>query len=440
MRLESHSEENKSTKVQCGSIQLKLDGLSAPLSSPHTHLPEIWHALQEDLHQGKSRFYDAPIDRKISQIDEVNEVVKKFKRNPNLTHCLFIGIGGSSLGPKSLIAALRSKSAIEFVFLENPDPDEWKDKTAFLKPEQTLVCCVTKSGKTFETLSLFLVALQWLGKKRWSDQVVCITDPNKGELRQLSQSQGLTCLEIPQAIGGRYSVFSPVGLFPLALSGWEAESFLEGARQVRRFMETHSARDNIFFHLSIEMIRMFQTYPIHVMMPYCSRLTLFSDWWMQLWAESLGKQSKGFTPLCALGANDQHSLLQLFNQGPSNKLFFFIQVLTSEHQVQIPEFSFLDKNDFNICSLLQGKPLKELLDTEHEAIRRVLCSQNLPQIHLRVERLDERRLGELYFLFCVWTAFTGYAWGINPFDQPGVEQGKIYVENALQVDPPEHSA
>ena len=168
-------------------------------------------------------------------------------------------------------------------------------------------------------------------------------------------------------------------------------------------------------------------------MPYSTRLKTVSQWWVQLWAESLGKNSKGFSPIAAVGATDQHSLLQLLRDGPDDKITTFIVVDQVENPVKIPNLSSQMKCRLSTFQLLQEHSLNELLQTEFRATAQVLTRQNRPNLTFTLDKLDERSLGALYFSLGILTAFTGTLWGINPFDQPGVEEGKIYIREALSA-------
>ncbi len=338
---------------------------------------------------------------------------------PHIRTCIIIGIGGSSLGPKSLLAALGT-NRIDIRFLENPDPSEWLRVSHNIEPASTLVCVISKSGTTFETLALMQIALAWLGKDRWQKHVLLITDPKDGELRRLSQAKSIPSLPIDPSIGGRFSIFSPVGLFPLALAGHDPAQFLAGARAMKG--------KTGFLRLAEKLITQFPQRSIHVLMPYASPLAFFGDWFAQLWAESLGKDGKGFTPLAALGAIDQHSILQLLRDGPDDKIVFFMTLGKVLQDVTIPNIL----PEYPTCASLAGHSLHELLQIEYTSIRDVFAQQGRPFGTVHLSMCDTYHLGALYFVFSVVTAYTGFLWGINPFDQPGVEDGKLLIRARLQ--------
>jgi glucose-6-phosphate isomerase len=398
---------------------------------------EAWAKLKSRFSADEVGFYQVPVHPELSQAQESEALAQSILASGRFTDCLFLGIGGSSLGPLSLLFSLqeRCKSGIKFHFMENPDATDWKSTISRLNPASTLVCSVTKSGTTFETMAQTLLALEWLGKDRWKTHLVAITDPSKGDLKAFATQNGIPTLHIAPSMGGRFSVFTPVGLFPAALAGLSVSEILNGAKQVRDFVEKAPHEKNPLFILGGELIRHYPKRSVHVCMPYSTRLKQISAWFVQLWGESLGKDGKGFTPIAAVGATDQHSILQLLRDGPDDKVTLFLTVDQVEDEVRIPKLSSmgvpLTQLGYGAFKLLEGHTLQGLLTTEYRATALVLTKQGRPNVTWQLDRLDERGLGALYFAFSVLTAFTGTLWGVNPFDQPGVEEGKIYTREAL---------
>lgn len=397
-------------------------------------LKEAWGPMRERLNPNDAGFYASPIENEISQAQESQALAESILRKGQMTDCLFLGIGGSALGPICLLSALSEKctTGIRFHFVENPDPMEWKSVLGRLKADSTLVCSVTKSGTTFETMAQTLLALDWLGKERWKTHFVAITDPVKGDLRAFANREGLMSLSIAPSVGGRYSLFTPVGLFPAALSGLDVQGFLNGAKLVRDYTEKTPLEKNPIFILASELVRLYPKRTTHVCMPYSTRLRLFGNWFVQLWGESLGKNGKGFTPLAAVGATDQHSLLQLLRDGPDDKVTLFLTVDQVADEVKIPASPTQDGGKtYPAFKILEGHTLHELLDVEYKAISLVLTKQMRSHATIGLDRLDERSLGALTFSFCILTVATAALWGVDPFDQPGVEEGKIYIRESL---------
>ena len=395
------------TATQLGMAPITLDwsqlmGQSLPSwkSLDKESFDSAWKTLTQRFSSLEVGFYNAPSQTEISGILASESLAKQFLAQNQFTDCLFIGIGGSSLGPISLLAALkeRTQSAVQFHFLENPDPYDWTSTVKNIRPETTLVCVVTKSGATFETTAQMLCSLEWLGKSRWKTHFMCITDPAQGDLRQFAQQEGLTTLPIHPSIGGRFSIFSSVGLFPAALAGLDVQAFLLGAKQVRDYMEKISLEKNPIFLIASELLRFYPQRSIHVCMPYATRLRTLGLWFTQLWGESLGKEGKGFTPLSAVGPNDQHSLLQLLRDGPDDKVTFFLRVEKMGEALKIPKAPEGPKAKiYPAFYLLQGHTLQDLLKIEYQATSLVLSRRARPHFSISLDTLDERNLGALYF-------------------------------------------
>lgn len=431
------------TASRIGGSSLTLDWTNLALipsgtTMPRTHEPDpkeleaAWQAFKIRIDTREIGFYDAPVDDGVSALNACVETAQGILNRRKFTDVLFLGIGGSALGPLSLLQALehRSKKELKFHFMENPDAIDWKLRTALLNAHTTLVVPVTKSGTTFETLAQLLIALDWLGREKWPTNVVMITDPAKGDLRTFADREKIPSLPISPNIGGRFSVFTPVGLFAAALAGLNVQEFMAGAKSVRDFCEKTPVAKNPLCVLGSHFIRHFSRRPIHVCMPYSTRLKKTADWWVQLWGESLGKDGKGFTPVSAVGATDQHSILQLLRDGPDDKITCFLQITEVEDPVLIPKVSFAS-GDYDAFNLLKGHTLHELLTTEYQATAKVLARQLRPNLTLTLDRLDEKTMGALYFSMCVLTSITGLLWGVNPYDQPGVEEGKVYIRQSL---------
>lgn len=416
----------------------------SPKGTPARTTPpaEAWEKLRARFQNDEAGFYNAPIEDRLSQLEATQELARSIRSSGKFRDVLLLGIGGSALGPLALLSALHEKQDghLRFHFLQNVDPQEWSSTLDRLNPAQTLVLCVTKSGTTFETLAQFQCALEWLGKDRWSGHVVAITDPAKGDLLQFARNEAVPVLTIAPSIGGRFSVFTPVGLFPAALAGLDITAFLEGAKQVRDYCEKQVPEKNLLLSVGKELIRHFEDHPIHVCMPYSTRLQLLGDWFVQLWGESLGKDGKGFTPLGALGATDQHSILQLLRDGPDDKVTTFITVDKVPNAVSIPSALRGTRSDrLPAFRILEGHTLQGLLMTEYRATALVLSRRNRPHWSLHLDQLDERNLGALMFAYSVLTAATGTQWQVDPFDQPGVEEAKVYIREALNRETQERA-
>jgi glucose-6-phosphate isomerase len=439
---------SNATAARLGSSPLRIDwtGLhslaatSSSLTQPALPLAEAWSRLRGQFDRDEVGFYHAPMRDELSAHAATRalsaQLLADSRGDSGFKDVLILGIGGSALGPICLLSALehrRRERRLRFHFAENPDPIDWKLTLSGLDPESTLVIAVTKSGTTFETMAQLLLALEWLGKPRWKTHLVALTDPVRGDLRRFADDHGIRTLPIAPSIGGRFSVFSPVGLLAAELAGLDTEAFMKGARQVREHCEKANPEKSPISALALELIRNATSRPTHVCMPYSSRLRLVGDWFVQLWGESLGKDGRGFTPVAAVGATDQHSILQLLRDGPEDKITWFITAGEAEDPVRIPRAPLSpSRGHYAAFELLEGHTLGELLTAEYHATSLVMSRRGRGQLTLQLDSLDEASLGALLFTLCMLTSLTGTLWGINPFDQPGVEEGKVYIRESLE--------
>jgi glucose-6-phosphate isomerase len=392
-------------------------------------LDSAWTELTARFESGEIGFFGSVEKEEVSNLEETRSIVQGLKGQ--FDDCLYLGIGGSSLGPQAVLDALSNEidsEAPRIHFLDHPGSDRWMQTLRGLNPERTLVCSVTKSGSTFETLSQTLLALDWLGKGRWKTHFLAITDPKNGDLRSWVEEKGLRSLPIHPSLGGRFSVFSPVGFVPMELAGISTEAFVSGARQARsRVLAGESwVRECVELFLSTK-----DSHPQHVSMPYTYSLRTLGAWFVQLWGESLGKDGQGFTPLAAVGPTDQHSLLQLLRDGPNDKITLFVTTPRLSTDQTVPRSLAPEFGDRPSFTRLLGHSLDELVAIEHAAIEKVLSNQDRPAATFHLESLDAAHVGEFMMDWAVVTSWLGTALKLNPFDQPGVEEGKIYIKESL---------
>ena len=391
---------------------------------------------------GELGFFHAAADRTI-----VREIEALLRDLPPHREILVLGIGGSSLGARALIEALRGPHALHepregaprLHFPDNSDPFLLKALLERLDPRETLLIVASKSGGTIETAASFLVARDFirraLGEEGLRERTIIITDPERGVLRELARAEGLRALPIPSNIGGRFSVLSAMGLLPAALLGLDLGRLLDGAEWMRELSEERSLNKNpAALYAALHHLHHTQYgRPIHVLMPYSDALRPFAAWFVQLWAESLGKRldrdgalaETGPTPLPAIGATDQHAQVQLFMEGPRDKLVTFLEIEESPGDLTVPR----EEGPFKY---LGGLSMKAILDAERKGTSLALASDGRPNLTLRVARLDEAHLGALFFFFEAATAFAGELYSIDAFDQPGVEKGKILASGILK--------
>ncbi|HKP48418.1 MAG TPA: glucose-6-phosphate isomerase [Gemmatimonadales bacterium] len=372
-------------------------------------------------------------------------------------HVLVLGIGGSALGTKALLNALRPPAwnelddeAREFfprlTVLENVDPTSVAAALQRIDPRRVLVNVISKSGGTAETMAQYLVVRAWLedalGAAAYR-HLVFTTDPSRGALRELAQRDHIATLDVPPDVGGRFSVLSPVGLLPAALVGIDIEGLLQGARlALERAEESDLLRNPAALYAALHHeADVSHGARIHVLMPYTDRLRELAEWYRQLWAESLGKcvdrqgntVHTGPTPVGAVGATDQHSQVQLFMEGPYDKAITFVTVENFGVEVKIPAPSVSSGGPALPADLayLPGHTLGELLHAEYEATSAALAQMGRMNCTLRLPDLSAATIGETIMFFQLATGYAGVWYGIDPFDQPGVELGKRLTYAAM---------
>ncbi len=385
--------------------------------------------LQDALSQIKERRWKelAFLDLPEQDLTEVKKTGVRIKKEAEAF--LLLGIGGSALGPKAILHALSPfhnlrKTPRVFIY-DNVDPVTLRHMLELIDLRKTVVNVVTKSGSTAETVASFMILWEMMEKTLGEDareHFVATTDPEKGNLRQIARQNGLTALDIPEGVVGRYSVLSPVGLLLTEVIGVDSTEMLKGAQELRdRVMEEEPWKNPAL--LVSAVLYLYGTKyqrDIDVMVPYSDGLKYFSEWFSQLWAESLGKLGLGFTPYPSVGCTDQHSQLQLWMDGPEDKVVVFIRIEEYGDDIRIP-FVFQEMEGL---SYLSGHMLSELIKAEQESTELALAKAGRPNLTVIIPRLDAYYMGQLFMFFEIVTAITGFLIGINPFNQPGVEEGK----------------
>ena len=347
--------------------------------------------------------------------------------------CVVLGIGGSSLGGRALVAALGGQG-LRVHFPDNVDPERFGDLVAGLDLGRTLVNVVTKSGGTAETVAQLLVIrermLRVLGPERTRERLVVTTDPERGFLRKLAREEGLTAFDVPPGVGGRFSVLTPVGLLPAALAGIDPHELLAGAAWAASVCGSPDPRENLalaaaacLHSCDVELGR-----PILATVAYADALGPLGEWFAQLWAESLGKGGRGPTPVSAVGATCQHSQLQLWMEGPPNTVVAFVELDAFRRELDIPNAGLGHHPE---VALVAGHAMGHLLRTEKRATEQALTDAGRPNLTWRLPSVSPRSLAALMVLWEAMTAYAGALYGIDPFDQPGVEAGKIIMKRIL---------
>jgi len=396
--------------------------------------------LNKQRKQGKTPYRDLPYNQ--AAINKVKTLAAALK--DGCDNFVVLGIGGSALGNIALQTALnpymhnlddkQRKGARLFVF-DNVDPAQLSSflEWASDRLDRTIFNVISKSGETAETAAQFLIVrkilFDRLGPAGFKNQIIATTDLAGGTLRKTVNEAGLRNLEVPQGVGGRFSVLSAVGLLSAAVCGIDIDGLLAGARDMdKRVSDTDLFANPAAINAAINYHYYNRGRRISVMMPYCYALKDFADWYRQLWAESLGKANDlagnevhiGPTPVKALGTTDQHSQVQLYREGPNDKIFTFLQVENFAAKLPIgpapegaPELGYL-----------AGADLSQLLNSEKIATEYALLQDKRPCLTVLFERVSPYAVGQFIYLFEVTTSIAGALFNINTYDQPAVELGK----------------
>ncbi|MGB8226730.1 MAG: glucose-6-phosphate isomerase [Sedimentisphaerales bacterium] len=395
--------------------------------------------LNADRKAGKVRYRDLPYQK--DTVEKVKQAADKFGWCENF---VVLGIGGSALGNIALQTALnpymynlddKQRKGPRLFVLDNVDPQQISSFLGWIEGrlDKTVFNVISKSGRTSETAAQFLTICgmleQKLGKDSLKKHIIATTDPKEGTLRKTADQLGLVSLDVPDGVGGRFSVLSAVGLLSAAICGIDIEQLLAGAAEMDKKVSQQSFYQNpAAVNAAINWHYYNRGKRISVMMPYSFALKDFADWFRQLWAESLGKAkdlsgrmvSVGPTPVKALGATDQHSQVQLYREGPNDKLFTFLTVEDFEKDVQIGSSSVAAPQ----LGYLVNQKMSRLLNSEKIATEYALATSQRPSVTVAFEKICPYTVGQFIYLFEVSTSIAGLLFGIDAYNQPAVELGK----------------
>ncbi len=385
---------------------------------------------------------DLPLLALATRKDDLAEIEAAARRFRGLDDVVLLGTGGSSLGGRTLAAladgglgpASPQHGVPRLWFVENVDPDGVARVLDAIEESRTGLVIVSKSGGTAETLALAHTLLpRWrdaLGPTRLAERVTVVTEPRDNPLRRLAKRFGVPIIAHDPDLGGRYSVLSVAGLLPATLVGVDVHAVRAGAAAALDAALAQDPTDSppaagAALNVALQRTRgVSQT----VMMPYLDRLVPFAQWFCQLWAESLGKSGRGTTPIRALGTVDQHSQLQLYLDGPADKL---INIMMGEVAGAGPRFTRQALGD-SALDWLAGRTLGDLLDVSQRATAATLAGNGRPVRIIRVGACDARVLGAVLMHFMLETIIAAHLLGVDPFDQPAVEQGKVLARKYLE--------
>lgn len=354
-------------------------------------------------------------------VSKIEEIAKR-----DFDSVVLVGVGGSSLGVKALYDMLNLQK--ELIFLDNLDPYSIEQNSTKINPNRSIFIISSKSGTTIETISIYKYILEKFNIKSY-ENFIFITDPNS-PLESYAKEIGAIIFNIPKNVGGRFSVLSAIGLVPLGLCGADIKDLLAGANSAKE-QYLDNGDDGVLqkaYHYATH-----SSAKINVLFSYSDRLTSFNEWYVQLWAESLGKKRGykrvGLTPVGLVGSKDQHSFLQLIMEGVKDKTVTFITIKDHDSTISVPnlKLNFLDG-----CDFVNSKSIAEVFNAQAHSTMQALASEMISIDELVIDRLDEWHCGWLIYYYELLTSATGLMLGINTYDQPGVEAGKRILKKLLE--------
>lgn len=388
--------------------------------------------LAAELQAGELPFLTLSYRKRLEeQLLALTPTLRTFK------HMLVLGIGGSALGARALQHAFApAQNGPNYQgpclwIADNVCASTFEAWLAALNPAETVVVTISKSGGTIETLSQYFLVRQWLQDalgSAWNAHMVVVTDAKQGFLRQEAESNNLPSLEVPDFLGGRYSALSAVGLVPAAFLGIDWQALLDGAASVAQPLVDNPAsiKDHPSFHLACWCYALEQAhYSQVIFFSYIPLWATFGPWFAQLWAESLGKEGKGTMPLAATGVTDQHSINQMFLDGPRDKACLFLTC------PNLPQGRVFPDSLPEQWAWLRGKPFGALLEAEGLGTRMALAKTHTPLVNIDMGGITPFDAGAMMLLLEAATVFTGWLMNINPLDQPAVELGKRLANTRL---------
>lgn len=418
------------------------EGVSEAELAPHLQQLKAGIALLADRHAKR----DLPMLNLPGETEDLAEIeeVGGWLRT-NFAHVLVVGTGGSSLGGQTLAALKENtylpgrKGAPRLHFLDNVDPHTMDTLLASIDLSEAGVLVISKSGGTAEIIAQTLVLLSAfqakLGEKAIGERFVSITEPFENPLRRLSERYGIRTLVHDPKVGGRFSVLSLVGLIPAAAAGVDVRAIRRGADAVLQSLfaakEDPSASAPAI-GAALHQALMARGRMVAVLMPYCDRLAYFGMWFRQLWAESLGKDGKGSTPVRALGTVDQHSQLQLYLDGPKDKFFTLILPEAAGQGPRIDGRLVQEEK----LAYIRDQRIGDVMAAYQHGTTQSLVKKHCPTRLLRLKNVDEEALGALLMHFILETVLTAHLMGIDAYDQPAVEDSKIFAREYLSSHAP----
>lgn len=403
-------------------------------------MKQIHQEMAADRKAGKLKYRDLPYDD--DMLDAIKKEVEHFRDRCDVL--IVLGIGGSALGNIALQSALnpytynllsdRTRNGPQLFVLDNVDPETIKGVIDLITPKikKTIINVISKSGETAETAAQFILfrdLLQSKLGKKYKENILATTDASGGTLREICKQEEYRTLEVPEGVGGRFTVLSAVGLFSAAMCGIDIDALMAGAQDMdKRLKESDLMKNPAAMIAAINFTLDQKGKNMSVMMPYSTGLYYLADWYRQLWAESLGKQNglkkknvyAGQTPIKALGTTDQHSQVQLYREGPNDKVITFLEVERFQNKLTIPT----SMKHVETLAYLANQNFQTLINSEKVGTEYALLESQRPTMTVVFPTVSAETVGQFLYMYEVAVTYMGALYEINTFDQPAVQLGK----------------
>lgn len=375
-----------------------------------------------------------PTDMDADLISRIQTTADKIQQQADVL--VVIGIGGSYLGSKAVLEALRkpfqSTEKVEIIFAGHLVSGAYlKNLMTYLDSKRVAVNVISKSGKTTEPAIAFRFLQDYMEKRygaEAAERIYVTTDAEKGALLDVAKDKGYDRFVVPDDIGGRYSVFTSVGLLPIAAAGFSIDALMAGAKRAQLELADMNVETNPAVQYAIIRDHLYSSgYPVEIMAVFEDRLTFVQEWWKQLFGESEGKQGKGIFPASVLYSTDLHSMGQYIQDGKRMLFETFLKVASVEDDLTMQ----LADNDSDELNYLAGKSLHEVNDAVQQATAEAHLSGGVPLVTLTIPEISEDAIGYLLYFYMISCAYSAYLLEINPFDQPGVEEYKVNMFRLL---------
>ena len=377
---------------------------------------------------------ERPVDYDKEEFDRIKKAAKKINENSDVL--VSIGIGGSYLGIKAVDVAcdsyFNSKRKVKLIYAGNQISGQYlSELLEYLKDKDYSLNVISKSGTTTEPAIAFRFLKEALeekyGKEEAKERIFATTDRQKGALKELADAEGYETFVVPDDIGGRFSVISAVGLLPLAAAGLDIDKFMEGFKEGMDEYTQKSFDNPAIKYAAIRNMLAEDGKDIEVLVNYEAKLKYIAEWWKQLYAESEGKDGKGIFPVSVNNTTDLHSVGQMIQEGKRNLFETVIEIENQESDLTIKE----DKDNLDGLNYLAGKTMSFVNKQAMEGTTIAHVKGNVPNIRIIMDKVDEKEIAKLFYFFETGVGVSGYMLGVNPFNQPGVEEYKAQMFKLL---------